>query len=66
VAKTDGQNSSPRAALAAALTAALASGDLALARVAHDALGKLIAETEPGAPSVADLASERAKRDRKK
>jgi hypothetical protein len=56
----------PRAALALALNeaarAALAGGDLHAARVAHEALGRLLADPEPGTPAVADLAAERAKR----
>lgn len=59
---------SPRARLVANLTetisSATAAGDLHAARVAHEALGRLLAEPEPGAPDVADLASERAKRGR--
>lgn len=57
---------SPRTALVRALTAALtvatAAGDLHAARVAHEALGRLLAEPEPGAPTVTDLGEERAKR----
>ena len=57
---------SPRARLVAALTeaisAAMAAGDLHAARVAHEALGRLLEEPEPGAPVVADLGEERAKR----
>jgi hypothetical protein len=57
---------SPRGSLVGALSAAIAAatsaGDLHAARVAHEALGRLLAEPEPGARAVADLASERAKR----
>jgi hypothetical protein len=53
---------SPREVLAAALAVALGSGDLTLARVAHEALGRLLAEPEEPVPAVADLAAERAKR----
>jgi hypothetical protein len=59
----------PRERLVAVLTetiaAALPAGDLHAARVAHEALGRLLAERDPGASSVTDLASERAKRERK-
>jgi hypothetical protein len=51
--------------LAETIAAALAAGDLHAARVAHEALRRLLAEPEPGAPSVTDLASERARRERK-
>jgi hypothetical protein len=64
--QTPGPAPSPRADLVRALTAAIdaatRAGDLHAARVAHEALGRLLAEPEPGAPTVADLASERAKR----
>ena len=40
----------------------MAAGDLHAARVAHDALGRLLAEPAPGAATVADLAAERARR----
>jgi hypothetical protein len=53
---------SPRETFVDALVAALRSGDVALARIAHEALGKVLAEPDPNAPAVADLASERAKR----
>jgi hypothetical protein len=53
------------AVLAETIAVAMPAGDLHAARVAHEALGRLLAEPEPGAPSVADLASERAKRERK-
>jgi hypothetical protein len=60
---------SPRAGLVAALTetitTAAAAGDLHAARVAHEALGRLLAEPEPGASEVADLATERARRERR-
>jgi len=47
--------------LAASVLAATAAGDLHAARVAHEALGRLLAQ-EPGGPAVTDLAAERAKR----
>ena len=53
------------AVLAEKIAAALPVGDLHAARVAHETLGRLLAEPEPGAPNVADLASERARRKRK-
>jgi hypothetical protein len=62
----EGRPESPRGALVAALTttiaAATAAGDLHAARVAHEALGRLLAEPQRGAPAVPNLASERAKR----
>ncbi|RLB45743.1 MAG: hypothetical protein DRI90_28100 [Deltaproteobacteria bacterium] len=49
----------PRRRLVLALTeavgAAIEAGDLHAARVAHEALGRLIAPPEPGAATVADL-----------
>jgi hypothetical protein len=48
--------------LTATIATATAAGDLHAARVAHEALGRLLMEAEPGAPTVADFASERAKR----
>lgn len=51
-------------ALTVAITTAAAAGDLRAARVANEALRALLAEPEPGAPEVTDLASERAKRNR--
>jgi integrase len=61
-------DSSPRRALAVALSdairAATVAGDLHAARVAHEALGRLLEESEPGAPEVADLNSERKRRGR--
>jgi hypothetical protein len=55
---------SPRAALleqlAAGITAAVASGDLEAARVAHQAIGKLLGSG--GVPAVVDLDAERVKR----
>jgi hypothetical protein len=53
------------AVLAETIAIALATRDLHAARVAHEALGRLLAEPGVGAPSVVDLASERAKRERK-
>jgi len=59
---------SPRAVLVAALVetigAATVAGDLHAARVAHQALGRLLEEPVPGAASVADLNSERERRGR--
>jgi len=64
--QAEGADLSPRARLVATLaetiSTATTAGDLHAARVAHEALGRLLAEAEPGAPEVADLASERAKR----
>jgi hypothetical protein len=61
-------SSNPRTALVEALTAAIrdgtAAGDLAVARVALDALQRLLGDTTPSA-SVVDLANERAERARK-
>ncbi|MEI8258144.1 MAG: hypothetical protein WCJ30_20900 [Deltaproteobacteria bacterium] len=58
----DATPADPRAALVAALAAAIrdgaAAGDLTLARVAHDALGRLLG-TGAGAGAVVDLASRR-------
>ena len=55
---------SPRAELVQSLTnaisAAVAAGDLQVARVAHEALGRLIADGNSAV--VVDLATERAKR----
>jgi hypothetical protein len=57
---------SPRAAMVAALTQGLADatllGDLRAAKVAHEAIGRLLAEPDPGSPTIADLGAERAKR----
>lgn len=57
---------SPRARLVAALTetisAATAAGDLHAARVAHEAIGRLLEEPEPGVAGVADLRAERSRR----
>ncbi len=50
------------AALTDAISVAVAAGDLHVARVAHEALGRLLEEPEPGKSSVADLNVERAKR----
>jgi hypothetical protein len=59
-------SASPRARLVAALTeaisAAVAGGDLHAARVAHEALGRLLAEPLPGAVAVADINEERGRR----
>ncbi len=61
---------SPRAKLVEALTQAMLeasnAGDLHTARVAHEALGQLLAEPEPNIPTqgVADLGQERARRSR--
>ena len=59
---------SPRGRLVASLTetisAATAAGDLHAARVAHEALGRLLAEPEPGVAVVADLPAERSCRER--
>jgi len=56
---------SPRAAMLAALsagmTAALAGGDLDAARVAHEAIGRLLGSPVRGA-EVVDLAAERERR----
>jgi hypothetical protein len=56
---------SPRAvmlaALSAGMTAALSAGDLEAARVAHDAIGRLLGSTAPPA-AVVDLAVERERR----
>ena len=51
------------AALNADLGAALAEGDLEAARVAHEALGKLLGTDAPRGP-VVDLGAERKKRTR--
>ena len=60
---------SPRAklvsVLAEAVAAAIAAGDLHAARVAHEAIGRLIAEPDPAARCVADLDSERRNRGRR-
>lgn len=50
------------ATLTETISAATRAGDLYTARVAHETLGRLLVEPEPGAPEVADLASERARR----
>ena len=59
-------SASPRARLVAALTeaisAAVGAGDLHAARVAHEALGRLLAEPVPGAVAVADINEERGRR----
>jgi len=56
----------PRARLVAVLTetigAAVASGDLHAARVAHEALGKLLTAEAPGAAYVTDAAADCSKR----
>ncbi len=52
-------------ALTDAVAAAIEAGDLHAARVAHEALGRLIAEPEKGAAAVTDLGSERSKREGK-
>jgi integrase len=61
-------DSSPRRALALALNDAIrtatVAGDLHAARVAHEALGRLLQEPEAGAPEVTDLSSERKRRGR--
>jgi hypothetical protein len=49
-------------ALTESISAAIAVGDVHAARVAHEALGRLLAEPEPGVTPVADLGAERAKR----
>jgi len=49
-------------ALTDTLSSATSAGDLHAARVAHEALGRLLAEPEPGSPTVTDLSEERAKR----
>jgi hypothetical protein len=57
---------SPRRRLVSALTeavsAAIEAGDPHAARVAHEALGRLIAEPEAGVAPVADLGAARARR----
>jgi len=62
--KREHETESPRAALVRTLTegisAATASGDLAAARVAHEALGKLLDEPERGNAEVIDIRSQRA------
>jgi hypothetical protein len=61
---------SPRAALAAEIAAhvarLLAAGDLEGARIAHDAMGRLLAAEGPasGGAAVLDLAEERRRRER--
>ena len=64
IGQDPGQRESPRATLIAALTSAIrdaaAAGDLAAARVAHDALGRLL--SEPGAGAIVDLNAERERR----
>jgi hypothetical protein len=56
----------PRGRLITALTetiaAAMAAGDVHAARVAHEALGRLLAEPGPNDATVADLGAARAKR----
>lgn len=54
------------ASLNAELGAALDAGDLEAARVAHEALGRLLGAADTQARPVADLAAERAKRARKR
>lgn len=49
------------AVLNAELGAALAAGDIEAAKVAHDALGRLLGTDKPAAP-VADLSAERRRR----
>ncbi|HVY48634.1 MAG TPA: hypothetical protein VHB21_22255 [Minicystis sp.] len=62
----DDRASSPRAALVAALAdavkAASAAGDLHAARVAVEALARLVDVPAPGGPEIADLSAERARR----
>ncbi len=57
---------SPRAMLVKTLTetisAATAAGDLGAARVAHEALGKLLVEPEPGDAKVVDIRSQRGRK----
>lgn len=48
--------------LAEGMQAALAAGDVEAARVAHDALGRLMGPRGEGSGAVADLAAERARR----
>jgi hypothetical protein len=48
------------AALTSAIRDAALAGDLRAARVAYDALGRLLSDAEPGA--VVDLSTERDKR----
>jgi hypothetical protein len=65
IGQDHGQQATPRAALMAALTSAVrdaaSAGDLAAARVAHEALGRLL--SEPGVPGpVIDLNAERERR----
>jgi len=51
-------------ALTEAVRAAIEAGDLHVARVAHEALGRLIAEPQPGA-AVENLNSARGERGRR-
>lgn len=51
-------------ALSDALRVATLAGDLHAARVAHEALGRLLEERYPGAPGVTDLGTERKRRNR--
>jgi len=51
------------AALSAGMTSALAAGDLEAARIAHDAIGRLLGSTAPPS-AVVDLAEERERRGR--
>jgi hypothetical protein len=59
-------DSSPRARLVATLTetiaAATGAGDLHAARVAHEALGRLLATPDPDVAEVTDIGAERARR----
>ncbi len=61
-----GNESTPRSRMIAALNAelglALDAGDLEAARVAHQALGRLLGSAAGDAPPVLDLAAERARR----
>ena len=50
------------AALTDAVATAVAAGDLHGARIAYDALGKLIAQPQPGVEPVADMAVQHGKR----
>jgi hypothetical protein len=61
---TDGPRARLVKALAEAVAAASAAGDIHAARVAHDALGRLLGDQTPGTAEVTDLATERAKRTR--
>ncbi|MCC6653448.1 MAG: hypothetical protein IT348_20020 [Candidatus Eisenbacteria bacterium] len=54
------------ASLNVELGAALDAGDLEAAKVAHDALGRLLGADDTKARPVTDLAVERAKRGRKR